>query len=566
MKTFYYCLNAFIASQFFLIDSSEILAQIPTQVDPSKPEKPLILPKDTQESSLESTPLPKQPILKPNITSKITVTDVEFIDNTAFSDEELTAQIQNFISQELTFTDLIQIEEIITNYYVSNGYVNSGAVIEAGQTLKPDNAIVKVTLIEGGVEDIKVTGTRRLNQGYISSRIGLAVQKPLNQNQLLEALQLLQLDPLIQNISAKLSPGIRPDLSIVQVEVVEAESFDLDLFVNNGRSSSVGSVRRGVAIQEQNLLGLGDSINLSYTNTDGSDGYNFSYTVPVSPTNTTIRFAGGYSDSEIISRVFNELDITGESLFYEVSLRQPIIQKPTQELALGVTFSRQESTNFLAGERFPLAFGADEDGEVRISAIRFFQDWVKRNPRDVIAFNSQFSFGVNAFDATDNPENIPDSNFFSWRGQGQYVRLLAEDSLLIIRSDLQFANQRLLSLEQFSVGGLGTVRGYPQDLFLTDNGLVISAETRFPILRVPSVDGLLQVTPFVDFGVAWNNDRTRNPNPDPNTLVGAGFGLLWQMGNSLTARIDWGIPLVDVDVEKDSLNDSGVYFNVNYTF
>ena len=549
-----------------MIDSPEILAQIPTQTDPSKPEKPLILPKDTQESPLESTPLPQQPILKPNITTKITIEDVEFIDNTAFSDEELTAQIQNFIGQELTFTDLIQIEEIITNYYVSNGYVNSGAVIEAGQTLKPDNAIVKVTLIEGGVEDIKVTGTRRLNQGYISSRIGLAVQKPLNQNQLLEALQLLQLDPLIQNISAKLSPGIRPDLSIVQVEVVEAESFDLDLFVNNGRSSSVGSVRRGVAIQERNLLGLGDSINLSYTNTDGSDGYNFSYTVPVSPTNTTIRFAGGYSDSEIISRVFNELDITGESLFYEVSLRQPIIQKPTQELALGVTFSRQESTNFLAGERFPLAFGADEDGEVRISAIRFFQDWVKRNPRDVIAFNSQFSFGVNAFDATDNPENIPDSNFFSWRGQGQYVRLLAEDSLLIIRSDLQFANQRLLSLEQFSVGGLGTVRGYPQDLFLTDNGLVISAETRFPILRVTSVDGLLQVTPFVDFGVAWNNDRTRNPNPDPNTLVGAGFGLLWQMGNSLTARIDWGIPLVDVDVEKDSLNDSGVYFNVNYTF
>ena len=66
--------------------------------------------------------------------------------------------------------------------------------------------------------------------------------------------------------------------------------------------------------------------------------------------------------------------------------------------------------------------------------------------------------------------------------------------------------------------------------------------------------------------VLLGTTRTRNPNPDPNTLVGAGFGLLWQMGNSLTARIDWGIPLVDVDVEKDSLNDSGVYFNVNYTF
>lgn len=567
MKSLCICLNAIVISQLWSIDSSKLLAQIPIQKDPTNPEQPLQLPEQINEPQLDSSPQQQPPpSLTPDISATITVTGFEFVSNTAFSDDRLNEQLEEFIGQELTFADLIQIEERITNYYVRNGYVNSGAVIEAGQAFSPDNATVRITLIEGGVEEIKVTGTRRLNPNYIRSRIGLAVQTPLNQNQLLRALQQLQLDRQIENISARLSTGIRPELSIVEVEVVEADTFDFDVFLNNGRSSSVGSFRRGVFIEERNLLGLGDTINVAYSNTDGSNAVDASYTIPLSPTNTTISFAGGYSDNEIINRIFDDIDITGESVFYEVSLRQPLYQSPTQEFAIGLTFSRQESTNFLEGIRFPLAFGADEDGEVRVSAIRFFQDWVKRNPRDVIAFNSQFSFGINAFDATNNPDNIPDSNFFSWRGQGQYVRLLAEDTLFILRSDLQLANERLLSLEQFSVGGLGTVRGYPQDLLLTDNGLVISAETRFPILRVDSVDGLLQITPFIDFGVGWNNDRSNNPTPNPNTLVGAGFGFLWQMGDNFTARLDWGIPLVDVDFEKDSLNDQGIYFNLRYGF
>jgi hemolysin activation/secretion protein len=48
-----------------------------------------------------------------------------------------------------------------------------------------------------------------------------------------------------------------------------------------------------------------------------------------------------------------------------------------------------------------LSPGADEEGRTRISAIQFFQDWTKRNSREVIAARSQFSLGVGALDATD---------------------------------------------------------------------------------------------------------------------------------------------------------------------
>jgi hemolysin activation/secretion protein len=103
--------------------------------------------------------------------------------------------------------------------------------------------------------------------------------------------------------------------------------------------------------------------------------------------------------------------------------------------------------------------------------------------------------------------------------------------------------------------------------FLTINlphsGAIASAEVRIPIWRVPQVKGLLQVAPFIDLGVGWNHSGEK-ANPDSDKLLGAGVGLLWQMGDRLNMRLDYGFPLINVGGGDRTFQEKGIYFRINY--
>lgn len=314
---------------------------------------------------------------------------------------------------------------------------------------------------------------------------------------------------------------------------------------------------------ELNLLGFGDAISLSFTKTQGSNALDFSYTVPLSPYDTTLGFSAGFSNSQVIEAPFDVLNIQSESYYLELTGRQPIIRTPTQELALGLTLStRRTKTTFLE-DRLPFPSpGADAEGQTKASVIRFFQEYTTRSSQSVFAVRSQFNLGVEALGATVN-ESPPDTRFFSWRGQAQWVRLLAPDTILLVRGDLQLADRPLLPIEQFGIGGLLSVRGYRQDLLLTDNGLFASVETRIPVLRFPQQQALVFFTPFVDFGKGWN--RSPGPDPDPGTLVSTGFGFRLQISNNFNAQLVFGFPLVKVNSQKETLQEKGIYFSVIYT-
>jgi hemolysin activation/secretion protein len=487
----------------------------------------------------------------------ITVDRFEVIGSTVFSATELAKITEPFAKRPLAIAELFQLRSAITRLYTDKGYITSGAYIPP-QTLQ--RGVVTIQVVEGRLEAIAITGTRRLSPNYVRSRLAIATGTPLNRNRLLEALQLLQLDPLIQSLSAELSAGTRPGESVLSVRVTEAKSLTTQLTFDNARAPSVGTDRRQLQVSEGNLTGLGDRLSAVYTNTNGSNAVDLSYVLPLNPRNGTLSFNYGSASSNVIELPFDVLEIESKSRYYEFILRQPIVQTPTREVALGITATRRESEATLLSGLIPFpALGADRNGKTRLTALRFFQEATWRSGVEVIALRSQFTVGLNALSATINPDP-PDSRFFAWRGQAQWVRLLAPDTLLLVRSDLQLADRPVLPLEQFGLGGQDSVRGYRQDALLTDSGLFASAEIRLPILRLPRLNSLLQLTPFVDLGTAWNLRSA--PDPDPSTLLAVGLGLRLQCSDRVTARLDWGMPLMEISGAKNTWQENGLYFSI----
>lgn len=486
--------------------------------------------------------------------------------NTVLEESEVEAVLAPYRESPITFTDLLQLETELTQLYTDKGYINSGVIIPAPQNLA--SGTITLQAVEGRVEDINVDVDGRLRESYVRSRLARGAKTPLNINELQEALQLLQLNPLVESLNAELSVGRSRDRWNLDVAVDQANAFNPELFVNNYRTPSVGSFQRGVELNHDNVLGYADRFSFIFKDTDGSDDFDTSYTIPVNSLDGTVGLRYRYVDSNIIEGNFEEADIESQTDELELTIRQPLLleydSESTQEFALGLEFSRQTNEVTLLNEPFPdLSPGADADGETKISALRFFQDWTRRTRRDVLAARSQLSAGLDIFDATEN-EGRPDSKFVSWRGQFQWLRQLDSDSNinLLLRSDIQLSSDDLVPLERFSLGGAESVRGYRQDALLGDSGVYTSAEVRIPFYRWSNGRNSLTAIPFVDFGTTWSNSDNRFQEED--TVVSLGVGVVLDLLDTLSARIDYGIPLIEVNDSDDTLQEQGVYFSLEY--
>ncbi|RUT00824.1 hypothetical protein DSM106972_072330 [Dulcicalothrix desertica PCC 7102] len=532
------------------------------ETNPQKtPSTPVPIPKP-ESSPIFNTPGTLEPSKTPiNTNIRFKIKKVNVLGNTVLQ-EEIDKIKKDYEGKEETFTfeQLIELRTKITQLYIDNGYATSGAFLlpdDPKELPDPKNYVVNIQVVEGELEKLEITGLSRLQEGYIRSRVNPAITKPLNVNRLREALQLLQIDPVLERVEAELTAGKQAGFNILALRLTEAPAFSAGIIIANNQSPSVGSIQGSLFLNHDNFLGFGDRFSAEYGLTQGLNLYSLGYTFPITPNNGTFSVRYSNNNSTITEAPFNDLGIRSDSETLSFSLRQPIIRKPQTEFAVGLGLDLRRNQTFILDD-VPFSFSTGpEDGESKVTAIRFFQDWLKRDATQVFAARSQFNFGIDAFDATINNSGT-DGRFFSWVGQFQWAKQVSPRRTLIARVDTQLTPNSLLSLERFSIGGVGTVRGYRQNQITSDNGILASVEYSFPLL--PNLRNL-QFTPFFELGYGWNN---RGENPQQNFIASFGSSLRWEITPSFDITIDYGIPLVILEDKGDSLQDNGLYFSLRY--
>jgi len=532
-------------------NQNRFLQPVPTPSPAPNPTESPVLPTPTSEPTPDVNVVPIQ------------VNRIEVIGSTVLSSEQLNRITKPFEGSTVSFQELTSVIDEINQLYLEQGYTNSRSILEP-QTIA--NGIVQIRVVEGTLEKIEVEGTQGLNPNYVRSRVNLGVGTPLNTTKLEEQLRLLRADPLFKNVEATLRSGSGPGQSILVVRVTEADPFEASVSFDNYSPPSVGSERLGINTSYRNLTGNGDELAASYyrTTTGGADVFDFSYRIPLNAMNGTLQLRAAPNRNEVTQSPFDEFDIRGESQLYEISYRQPLIRSLREEFALSIGFAYQSGQTFTFAGPTPFGFGPDEQGVSRTSVIKFGQDYLRWDSLGVWSLRSQFSFGTGLFNATTNPDSIPDGRFISWLGQVQRVQLLNKNNLLILQADLQLTPDALLPSQQFIIGGGQSLRGYRQNVRAGDNGLRFSVEERMTLQRDEAGNAIFQLAPFVDLGTIWNVSDNPNNLQKQRFLASVGLGLLWQPLSNLSVRLDYGLPLVNLDDRGENVQDSGFYFSVNY--
>jgi len=561
---------------------------VPSQIDPTgRSGEPPPLPKQFEapiqppEKLLPPAPIPPQATPFPGL--RVFVREIRVLGGTVFPAEELAKVTDPYKNRELTSEDLEALRMALTLLYVNNGYVNSGAILP-DQTVT--EGVVTYQIIEGALSNVDVEGNRWFRDSYFKKRFLLDAGPPLNVTALQRRLQLLLEDSRIQRLNAELKPGLKPGEGILDVRVEERTPYRLITEYNNYQSPSVGENRGLVTLWHENLTGNGDVFFGQYGRSQGLNPLlDFKYSFPLNAYDTTLSYEYRKNTLSVIEQPFEPLNVDSKSDIYTFTLRQPVYRTLNSDFALELIGERLWLQSKLLGERFSFEPGA-ENGRSVVSALRTAQEFVYRTQSQVIAARSRFSFGLNALGATINHNGLPDGIFFAWQGQFQFVQRFGQwlqalgqnpwvkklgllDSYGIFRSQFQYADSPLLSLEQVSIGGRYSVRGYRENTMLRDRAVLTSFETRLPVISNTAWADYLELAQFIDFGKGW---LVNLKTPDPKDISSVGVGVRWALSFLRPIPIRpafemyYGYRLRKVVNPENSLQDHGFHLQFALEF
>lgn len=146
--------------------------------------------------------------------------------------------------------------------------------------------------------------------------------------------------------------------------------------------------------------------------------------------------------------------------------------------------------------------------------------------------------------------------------------------LMFAKADIQLASGPLVPAEQKAIGGMDSVRGFPERIVQGDDGISGTVEIRTPLVKMNGfwtksneakekalVEGRTmdwQLVAFVDAGHVKIQDSLSTV--DSFTIAGAGVGIRLSLTRYLQTRFDWGWPISgreDVQTPEEDISSGG---------
>jgi len=347
-------------------------------------------------------------------------------------------------------------------------------------------------------------------------------------------------------VTPTLRPGIEPNTVDIDLEVKDTSPLHGSLELNNRYSDNTDPLRVNGAIRYDNLWQLGHSAGMSFqvSPEDLSEVKVFSgfYTARFSQLpSLSLMLQGTKQDSNVSTLGGAAVAGKGEFFGPHLALTLPNGKDFYHSVNVGIDYKHYDNNVVIAGVETvtPISYYP--------LCAAYAATWAKTGAVTELnaGVNTHFrgmGSGVSQFDSSRYEAR---GDYIYFKGDLSHTHDLPWGFQAFAKVQGQFADQPLLNSEQFSMGGLSTVRGYLESAALGDNALALSLE-----MRTPSVGSLgwmhvdeWRFYTFADGGVLTLR-QTLAEQDSSYKLASWGLGSRIRFREHFNGSFDMGVPLI----------------------
>ena len=559
-------LKAVVWASIFCVSSFAYAQQAPqTRIEGATRQSDVLTQPDRYEKQLKRVPK-KPPEIKevepaPETNEeKFPVEKIQLVGCESFPPEDFASIVSKYENKEVTLTELNTLAKEIEREYLRRGVIS--AVFVPPQDIKEKSITLRV--VEAKMGELKIQDAKWFSKKRLHYYWKVYSSEVLRYDKLSKSIQMMNKNP-DREVKAALTAGKKPGTT--DVILTPETNFPIHFTSSFDREGtpSTGIGRTGLGIRHNNFLGLDDTLITGYTFGNNFWGRYAYHSLPISSQGTTLMY--GYSVSKSIpKKEYAAFGIVSAAQDYSVSVHQDIFKKDEYLGEIFGGFRANDKTTEL------------NTGTYSRDRLRIFNlggTYTKRGFGSSLSITPQIDQGVYAFGASG--KNSP----FASRGaiprytkftlNTNYKKLLPLNMQLSQKFTNGFASSKLTPQQEYSIGGIDSVRGYPAGDYLADNAFISNTELLMPSIFIPkkwrlpyaqtSLRDQVTTVVFADYGWGQRRGALEAEKKTVND-VGVGAGLRVSLFNQALVRLEWGFPIGDHMITEGG--NSQFHFSVDF--
>ena len=519
--------------------SSDIGNAVPTSVDAGAQmntfqsymerelaEQEIFKEREKSQAQMEEQQKPEKSESDSSVTFQLNKVEVD--ESRVLSLDSIRQVVAKYEGKDVSISQLYDIVEDINKLYEDQGYITCRAYLKPQ---KIENGTVAISLLESSIGKAVITGNDHTNEEYILDRV------PLKEGEI-SSIHKLNKDILHFNgttdaqLRIVLKAGEKEGTTDYYIQVREPKNTSWTVFTDNMGSESSGQYRLGLFYNDRSLSGRRDSLTLGTVFSQGTKAFSGMYSYPLGHSGTKLNLS--YSTNRV-NQVKNAdiQKITGRAQSYSIGISQPWIVTDRYRSEITLDYNHQTSKSDFelvkSGTKFTLIDDTITNWTLGLAMTNYGTDSILYQKHSITKGQSNTVpyFG----------DNRP-QDFTFYKLSGLYQKAYANGNQLSFRLDGQYSfTDNLISSRQYYIGGMYSVRGYPESFMGGDGGINFSTEYTIPLRK----DRRLQGFWFLDYGRVFG--ESAESNGADRQLYSTGIGLKATIGKNISGVLTFGVPL-----------------------